>query len=39
MGSLQAAQCGGAEPKQVNKGIFTEGWSSLGIQSMSRMEH
>ena len=38
MSSLRAAQCGVSEPKQVDEGIFTEGWSSMGIQSMSRME-
>ena len=38
MSSLWAAQCGVSEPKPVNEGIVTEGWSSMGIQSVSRME-
>ena len=38
MSRLRAAQCGRSEPKQVNEGIFMEGWSSMGIQGMSRKE-
>ena len=38
MSRLRAAQCGVSEPKQVNEGIFMEGWSSMGIQGMSRKE-